>query len=568
MDYSSFSEKSREVVRQSYAYANQCGYATIEPQLLMVSLIQVDKDFVYFLLDKMSVDRTSFCQALGDSLQTIARRTVQQPLVSTGAEAVFVEAVDLSHADGSHSVGPEHLFLAAYRTEGVVRSIMNRHAITEEKIRNAVAVYRNGDAAPAPTTRATSTRNLEALTKYATCYNILAQEGKIEPAIGRDAEMQRTLQILSRKTKNNPILVGVPGTGKTAIIEGLAHRIVKGDVPVQMQGLRIYSLDFSMLIAGASMQGEFESRFKQVIEEAKSDPNIVLFIDEIHLLIGAGQSGAMDAANILKPALARGEIKLIGATTNDEYSKYIEKDKAFARRFQKITVEEPDIESAIQIMRGIKTRFEKFHGIAIEDEALVAAVNLSARYISDRFLPDKAIDLLDEAAACEKLHRTDCVITEDDIRNVITDWTGIPVEKIDESESHKLLHLEDILKQSVVGQDEAVTVVANAIRRNRMGFSDAHKPIASFLFLGTTGVGKTELAKALADYLFNSRDMMVRIDMSEYQLEHSVARLFGAPPGYVGYEQGGQLTEAVRRKPYSVILLDEIEKARTTSRPE
>jgi ATP-dependent Clp protease ATP-binding subunit ClpB len=516
--------------------------------------------------------------------------------------------------------------------------------------------------------------------KYARNLNKEAEEGIIEPSIGRDSEIRRILQIISRKTKNNPILVGEPGTGKTAIVEGLAHRIIRGDIPLELKGIKVYSLDLTALMAGASVQGEFETRLKGLIEEVTSDKDILLFIDEIHLLIGAGRtSGAMDAANILKPAMARGQIKVIGATTTDEFRKYIESDKAFARRFQTIMVEEPDVDSAITILRGIKNRFEKFHRIKILDEAVVAAVHLSYRYINERFLPDKAIDLLDEAASrmriarssvpselddlsrmirskemeresirqdnqnqdlsdlnleianlreqenvlnakwqnerrrfeelqqlqelsaslsdkyesAERLGQYDealrfrnqlstiteeinqmlsdldhedssllkASLDEDDIRQVVTLWTGIPVNRMSDDENEKLLHLEDELHASVKGQETAVHVVSNIIRRNRMGFGDANKPIGSFLFLGTTGVGKTELSKALADYLFNSRDMMIRIDMSEYQQEHSVARLFGAPPGYVGYDQGGQLTEAVRRKPYSVILLDEIEKA-------
>ncbi|MGN1218452.1 MAG: AAA family ATPase, partial [Phocaeicola sp.] len=518
------------------------------------------------------------------------------------------------------------------------------------------------------------------LMNYARNLNKEAEEGIIEPSIGRDSEIRRILQIISRKTKNNPILVGEPGTGKTAIIEGLSHRIIRGDVPLELKGIKVYSLDLTSLMAGASMQGEFETRLKGLIEEVTNDKDILLFIDEIHLLVGAGRSsGAMDAANILKPAMARGQIKIIGATTTDEFRKYIESDKAFARRFQTITVEEPDVDSAITILRGIKNRFEKFHRIKILDEAVVAAVNLSYRYINERFLPDKAIDLLDEAAsrmriarssvpvelddlsrmirskemeresirqdnqnqdlselnleianlreqenvlnakwqnerrrfeelqqlqelsatlsekyeAAERLGQYDealrfrnqmttindeisqmlsdleseessllkASLDEDDIRQVVTLWTGIPVNRMSDDENEKLLHLEDELHESVKGQENAVHVVSNIIRKNRMGFGDANKPIGSFLFLGTTGVGKTELSKALAEYLFNSRDMMIRIDMSEYQQEHSVARLFGAPPGYVGFDQGGQLTEAVRRKPYSVILLDEIEKA-------
>ena len=553
-------------------------------------------------------------------------------------------------------------------------------ALQSQELKNAVELFRNGNFNQSGELESPEDAQKPNLMKYARNLNKEAEEGIIEPSIGRDSEIRRILQIISRKTKNNPILVGEPGTGKTAIVEGLAHRIIRGDIPLELKGIKVYSLDLTALMAGASVQGEFETRLKGLIEEVTSDKDILLFIDEIHLLIGAGRtSGAMDAANILKPAMARGQIKIIGATTTDEFRKYIESDKAFARRFQTIMVEEPDVDSAITILRGIKNRFEKFHRIKILDEAVVAAVHLSYRYINERFLPDKAIDLLDEAASrmriarssvpselddlsrmirskemeresirqdnqnqdlsdlnleianlreqenvlnakwqnerrrfeelqqlqelsaslsdkyesAERLGQYDealrfrnqlstiteeinqmlsdldhedssllkASLDEDDIRQVVTLWTGIPVNRMSDDENEKLLHLEDELHASVKGQETAVHVVSNIIRRNRMGFGDANKPIGSFLFLGTTGVGKTELSKALADYLFNSRDMMIRIDMSEYQQEHSVARLFGAPPGYVGYDQGGQLTEAVRRKPYSVILLDEIEKA-------
>ena len=555
----------------------------------------------------------------------------------------------------------------------------------ERKVSEAVSAFRNGNISREPSQP--SARQQESderepkvkhLKRYARNLTLLAEEGRIEPVIGRDSEIRRILQVLSRKTKNNPVLVGPPGTGKTAIVEGLAHRIIRGDVPQELSGLRMWSLDMTALMAGTSQHGEFEERLKSVMEDAKSDPNIVLFIDEMHLLMGAG--GSMDAANILKPELARGELKVLGATTTDEYVQYVEKDKAFARRFQKVIVDEPDTEAAIAIIRGIKQRFETFHRIKILDEAVVSSVRLSQRYITDRFLPDKAIDLIDEAASrmriarssvpvelddlsrqirCKEMEREslrqdeqdhdltaldaeiaslrekenelnarwlnerqlmediqkrkdelealkarfeqeelaghyeeavslrsrmDAVRTEmesvqaeaseesgdrllkvnldeDDIRQVITSWTGIPVNRLSEDDLSQLSGLEDTLSRCVVGQDRAVSAVSKVILRNKMGFGDAGRPIGSFLFLGTTGVGKTELAKTLADYLFHSRDMMVRIDMSEYQQEHSVARLFGAPPGYVGYDQGGQLTEAVRRKPYSVILLDEIEKA-------
>ena len=635
---------------------------------------------VFFLLQKMGVDRNAFCQSVSESLRSLPRSSGATPSASQGLERVLEKAVSLAGESGSGVVAVEHLFWSLGVTPGPVRDLMLRFGITDRRLRDAVAAFRNGnmDCSDARTDAGCeSSGALQFLNKYARNLVKLAQEGKIEPAIGRDDEVRRILQILSRKTKNNPLLVGEPGTGKTAIVEGLAHRIVRGDVPRELTGLKIFGLDFSALIAGTSQHGEFEQRLKKVIEEAKSDPKIVIFIDEIHLLIGSG--GSLDAANILKPEMARGEIKLIGATTTEEYTKYIETDKAFERRFQRVSVEEPDEDEAITILRGIKPRFETFHRIKILDGALVSAVKLSRRYLSGRYLPDKAIDLVDEAAARMRIERSsvpselddlsaqirskemereslrqdeephdlseldseiaslrekenglnarwsneraqmeelqskrealealkadfeqaeragqyesavtlrgrmtalegeiDSLLSEasrssspllktsldeDDIREVIQSLTGIPVSRLDEDESEKLLGMEDRLKESVVGQDEAVSSVSKVIRRNRMGFGDAGRPIGSFLFLGTTGVGKTELAKVLAECLFNSRDALVRIDMSEYQQEYSVSRLFGAPPGYVGYDRGGQLTEAVRRKPYSVILLDEIEKA-------
>ena len=648
----------------------------------MVSLIGVGRDMVFFLLQKMKVDRIAFCQAIGDSMAALQHAVIQQPSFSPELEKVLAKAQQLSSESGSSVVAMEHIFWAFSVVGGPVKDVMLLFGITEQKVALAVNEFRNGSMGPEEPSaveenQSSPRNNLRALNKYAINLSVYAEEGKIEPVIGRDDEVRRILQILSRKTKNNPMLVGAPGTGKTAIIEGLAHRIIRGDVPRELSGLKIYSLDISALVAGTSQHGEFEDRLKKVVADVKSDPNIVLFIDEIHLLIGAG--GAMNAANILKPELARGEIKVIGATTIDECTRYIESDKAFERRFQKVLVDEPDTDSAIAIMRGIKQRFETFHRIKILDEAVVASVRLSQRYISDRYLPDKAIDLIDEAASrmrierssvpveldslsaqirCKEMEREslrqdeqshelssldaeiadlrekenalnakwqnerrrmeelqrkrdelarlktnfeqaqlsghyeeavalrsrmDAVNTEienfvlemnscespllktaldeDDIRSVVTAWTGIPVSKLDEDESEKLLHLEDTLRASVIGQEAGVASVSKVIRRNKMGFGDAGRPIGSFLFLGTTGVGKTELAKTLAEFLFNSRDMLVRIDMSEYQQEFSVTRLFGAPPGYVGYDQGGQLTEAVRRKPYSVILLDEIEKA-------
>lgn len=677
IDYSRFTEKARATIVGGYQLTVSCQYAQVEPQVMMVSLIQEGKDMVFFLLQEMGVDRTQFCQAISDSMRNIPHSANAHPSFSDNLQRILDHSVSVSADSGSTVVALEHLFWSFAVTAGPVKDIMATFGITETRVREAVVAFRNGNMNHEEPHTERERTSLRYLNKYAHNLIALAEEGKIEPAIGRDEEVRRILQILSRKTKNNPMLVGAPGTGKTAIVEGLAHRLVRGDVPQELAGIKLFSLDISALIAGTSQHGEFEDRLKKVIRDVKSDPSIVLFVDEMHLLIGAG--GSLNAANILKPELARGEIKVIGATTIEECTKYIESDKAFERRFQKIYVEEPDTEASITIMRGIKPRFEAFHRIKILDEAIVSAVKLSQRYITDRFLPDKAIDLIDEAASKMRIERSSVPaeldelsgmirakemereslrqdegahdlseldaeianlrekenalnakwqnerrrieelqarrdsleriktnfeqaersgqyesavalrgemdslgreidalleeisrsespllkssLNEDDIREVVQAWTGIPVNKLDEDESEKLRHLEGILKQSVIGQDAAVTSVSKVVRRNRMGFGDAGRPIGSFLFLGTTGVGKTELAKVLADYLFNSRDMLVRIDMSEYQQEFSVSRLFGAPPGYVGYDQGGQLTEAVRRKPYSVILLDEIEKA-------
>lgn len=677
IDYSRFTEKARATIIGGYQLTVSCQYAQVEPQVMMVSLIQEGKDMVFFLLQEIGVDRTQFCQAISDSMRTIPHSANAHPAFSENLQSILDRAISLATNSGSTVVALEHLFWSFAATSGPVKEIMAAFGISESQVRDAVTAFRQGNMNHEDSHPDRERTGLRYLNKYAHNLIAMAEEGKIEPAIGRDEEVRRILQILSRKTKNNPMLVGAPGTGKTAIVEGLAHRLVRGDVPQELAGIKLFSLDISALIAGTSQHGEFEDRLKKVIRDVKSDPSIVLFVDEMHLLIGAG--GSLNAANILKPELARGEIKVIGATTIEECTKYIESDKAFERRFQKIYVEEPDTEASITIMRGIKPRFEAFHRIKILDEAIVSAVKLSQRYITDRFLPDKAIDLIDEAASKMRIERSSVPaeldelsgmirskemereslrqdeeshdlseldaeianlrekenalnakwqnerrrieelqskrddleriktnfeqaersgqyeiavalrgemdslerdidglleeisrsespllkssLNEDDIREVVQAWTGIPVNKLNEDESEKLRHLEVILKQHVVGQDEAVASVSKVVRRNRMGFGDAGRPIGSFLFLGTTGVGKTELAKVLADYLFNSRNMLVRIDMSEYQQEFSVSRLFGAPPGYVGYDQGGQLTEAVRRKPYSVILLDEIEKA-------
>ena len=681
MDYSRFTPIARNAIQRAHSIAQSCSYIEVTPSIQMVAIIQEARDMVFFLLQQIEVDKVMFCQSVSDTLGTIEQRQNCQPEVSNGLSQILQKSIQLASETESSLAGVEHIFWAFVKVRNDLSDVLRQYDMTESKIIQAVRTYRSGNL-DSPSEAEESQSSPSSLSKYARNLNALASDGIIEPSIGRDDEVRRILQILSRKTKNNPILVGEPGTGKTAIVEGIAHRIVRGDVPQDMQGLKIYTLDLSLLIAGASMQGEFENRLKSIIEEAKSDKDIVLFIDEIHLLIGAGRtSGAMDAANIIKPELARGEIRVIGATTFEEYRKYIESDKAFARRLQKIVVDEPNEEESIAILRGIKSRFESHHRIKILDEAVVASVKLSIRYITDRFLPDKAIDLLDEAASRMRMERSSVPealddltrtirckeiekqailqdglsnnqllssidleiaelrekentlnakwrnerqqfeliqtlqdelerykinreqeenlnhydqaaqlqrridevesridelihefseennpllkmsLDENDIRKVITNWTGIPVEELGEDEANQLLHLEANLQSSVIGQDEAIHSVANIVRRNRMGFSDSNKPIGSFLFLGTTGVGKTELAKALARYLFHSQDLIIRIDMSEYQQEHSVSRLFGAPPGYVGYDQGGQLTEAVRRKPYSVILLDEIEKA-------
>lgn len=681
MDYSRFTPIARNAIQRAYSTAQSCSYIEVTPSIQMVAIIQEARDMVFFLLQQMEVDKVAFCQSVSDTLGAIGQRQNCHPEVSDELNQILQNSILLASETESSLAGVEHIFWAFAKVHNDLSDVFRQYDMTESKIIQAVRTYRNGNMESSSETEE-SQNNLSSLSKYARNLNALASEGIIEPSIGRDDEVRRVLQILSRKTKNNPILVGEPGTGKTAIVEGIAHRLVRGDVPQDMQGLKIYTLDLSLLIAGASMQGEFEDRLKSIIEEIKSDKDIVLFIDEIHLLIGAGRtSGAMDAANIIKPELARGEIRVIGATTFEEYRKYIESDKAFARRLQKIVVDEPNEVESIAILRGIKSRFESHHRIKILDEAVVSSVKLSIRYITDRFLPDKAIDLLDEAASRMRMERSSVPealddltrtirckeiekqaimqdglsnnqllssielevaelrekentlnakwrnerqqfeliqtlqdelerykinreqeenlnhydqaaqlqrridevesrieelirefseennpllkmsLDENDIRKVITNWTGIPVEELGEDEADQLLHLEANLQSSVIGQDEAIHSVANIVRRNRMGFSDSNKPIGSFLFLGTTGVGKTELAKALARYLFHSQDLIIRIDMSEYQQEHSVSRLFGAPPGYIGYDQGGQLTEAVRRKPYSVILLDEIEKA-------
>lgn len=682
IDYTNYTEKSKNVIDKAHSLAVSCGYLYVEPQVLMVSLAQLAKDMMSFFFQELGIDRNEFYQRIAESLSSIPQADGQSVEYSSTSLAVLAEASNLCTRSGNRLVAVEDLFVALCLLPSSVNDICRIYNITSRRLNQIVSLYRQESNADSDcvTIQPSSYTNLS---KYAQDLCKEAEQGNIENVVGRDDEIRRVLQIIARKTKNNPILVGEPGTGKTAIVEGLAFRINSGDIPLELRGIRLFSLDIAGLIAGASHQGEFEDRLKLVLNDiTEAEEDILLFIDEIHLLIGAGKSsGAMDAANILKPELARGKIKVIGATTLDEYKKYIEQDKAFERRFQKVLVEEPNVAMALSIMRGIKVRFEEYHRIKILDEAIKAAVNLSHRYISDRFLPDKAIDLIDEAASRLKIERStsptelddlrrelnskevelesirrdslensyipvltqeianlrerenelaakwhnerrqlDAIqlknnelsrieaekdiaqnqgrysevvslnerisivkdeicrlsseyeqwtdspmlktaLDENDIMEVVTAWTGIPVSKLSEDEYTKLSNLEQILHETVIGQVEAIKSVSNTIRRNRIGLCDDNKPIGSFLFLGSTGVGKTELSKALAEFLFNSRDMLVRIDMSEYQQEHSVSRLFGAPPGYVGYEEGGQLTEAVRRKPYSVVLFDELEKA-------
>ncbi|WP_373056944.1 ATP-dependent chaperone ClpB [Zunongwangia sp. H14] len=680
MNFNNFTIKSQEAIQQAQQLAQEMGHQQIENEHIFKAITKVDENVAPFLLKKLNINVSLFNQILDNTLQSFPKVSGGDIMLSREAGKTVNEAISIANKMNDEYVSIEHLILAIFKSSSKVAQILKDQGATEKGLKAAIEELRKGDRV----TSQSAEETYNSLDKYANNLNKLAEEGKLDPVIGRDEEIRRILQILSRRTKNNPMLVGEPGTGKTAIAEGLAHRIVDGDVPENLKDKRIYSLDMGALIAGAKYKGEFEERLKAVIKEVTgSDGNIILFIDEIHTLVGAGGGqGAMDAANILKPALARGELRAIGATTLDEYQKYFEKDKALERRFQKITVEEPDIESAISILRGIKEKYETHHKVRIKDEAIIAAVELSQRYITNRFLPDKAIDLMDEAAsklrmeinskpeeldvldrrimqleieieaikrekdesklkilrsdlanlkeernelnaqwknekelvdniqntksdienfrleaeraeregdygkvaeirygkikeAQEKLEKLQQQVAErqdgksliqeevtnDDIAEVVAKWTGIPVTKMLQSEREKLLKLEDELHRRVVGQEEAIQAVSDAVRRSRAGLQDQNRPIGSFLFLGTTGVGKTELAKALAEYLFDDESAMTRIDMSEYQERHSVSRLVGAPPGYIGYDEGGQLTEAVRRKPYSVVLLDEIEKA-------
>ena len=678
MNFNNYTIKSQEAIQRAQQLAQGLGQQDIQVEHIFKGIQEVDNNVLPFILKKLQVNTTTLNQAVEKALASYPKVQGGQMSLSRTAGEVFTEASNIAKKMNDEYVSVEHLLLAIFKIKNQVGQALKEQGVTEKEFEKVIAELRKGERV----TSASAEDTYNSLNKYAKNLTQLAHSGKLDPVIGRDDEIRRVLQILSRRTKNNPMLVGEPGVGKTAIAEGLAHRIVNGDVPENLKDKTIYSLDMGALIAGAKYKGEFEERLKSVVKEVtSSDGNIILFIDEIHTLVGAGGGeGAMDAANILKPALARGELRAIGATTLDEYQKYFEKDKALERRFQKVMVEEPDTESAISILRGIKEKYEAHHKVRIKDEAIIAAVELSQRYIPNRYLPDKAIDLMDEAAAKlrmeinskpeeldvldrkimqleieieaikrenddEKLrllnadlanlkeernalftkwqgektlvdeiqavknnieqykldaeraeregnygkvaelrygkikqeeakladlqkevdtHEMSMIkeeVTREDIAEVIAKWTGVPVTKMMQGEREKLLHLEEELHKRVVGQEEAIAAVSDAIRRSRAGLQDPKKPIGSFLFLGTTGVGKTELAKALAEYLFDDENAMTRIDMSEYQEKHAVSRLVGAPPGYVGYDEGGQLTEAVRRRPYSVVLLDEIEKA-------
>ena len=680
MNLNNLTTKAQESVQFAQQWAFENDHQKIENEHLFQGILETDDNVIPFLFSKLNVNTALLKQLNESALKSFPKVNGGNQMLSQKASQTLMNAIAIAKKQKDEYVATEHLLIALFDSKSTVSKILQDQGITKSNLTEVIKELRKGEKI----TSASAEQNYNALEKYAKNLNQLAKDGKLDPVIGRDEEIRRLLQILSRRTKNNPILVGEPGTGKTAIAEGLAHRIIEGDVPENLKDKQIFALDMGALIAGAKYKGEFEERLKSVIKEVtQSAGDLVLFIDEIHTLVGAGGGeGAMDAANILKPALARGELRAIGATTLDEYQKYFEKDKALERRFQKVMVDEPDIESAISILRGIKEKYEAHHKVRIKDEAIIGAVSLSNRYITNRFLPDKAIDLMDEAASklrmeinskpeeldtldrkirqieielvaikrekdqekikklnlelselkeerktlfarwsqekevvdhiqqtkieienlkaqadraeregdygtvaeirygklqesedkIQKLQETlaknqseDSLIKEevtyDDIAEVVAKWTGVPVSKMLQSDIEKLLKLEEVLHQRLIGQEKAVNAVSDAIRRSRAGLQDSNRPIGSFLFLGTTGVGKTELAKALAEALFDDENNITRIDMSEYQERHAVSRLVGAPPGYVGYEEGGQLTEAVRRKPYSVVLLDEIEKA-------
>ena len=680
MNMDKYTIKAQEAVQEALKRVQRQGQQAIEPEHLLSGVMQVAEEVTRFIFQKLGMNPTTVQQAVDAQISSLPKVQGGQPYLSQQSSQVLQKAEDLAQKGGNEYVSVEHLLMAIAEVDCTASKILKDMGLTKDDLKRAVSELRGGQKV----TSQSSEDTYQSLSKYARNLVDEARAGKLDPVIGRDEEIRRVLQILSRRTKNNPILIGEPGTGKTAIVEGLAHRILRGDVPENLKDKQLYSLDMGALVAGAKYKGEFEERLKSVVNEVtKSEGRIILFIDEIHTLVGAGKGeGAMDAANILKPALARGELRSIGATTLDEYQKYFEKDKALERRFQTVMVDEPDTAASISILRGLKERYENHHHVRIQDDAIIAAVELSTRYITDRFLPDKAIDLMDEAAAKlrmerdslpeeldeltrrlkqleiereaikregdsdklqalnkeiadlqeqektfrskwegeralvnkiqqdkqemeqlkfeaekaeregnygrvaeirygklqqleqdikkiqDELHQTQGAeamvkeeVTADDIADVVSRWTGIPVSRMLQSEREKLLHLEEELHKRVIGQDEAIQAVSDAVRRSRAGLQDPKRPIGSFIFLGTTGVGKTELAKALADYLFNDEQMMTRIDMSEYQEKFSVSRLIGAPPGYVGYDEGGQLTEAVRRKPYQVVLFDEIEKA-------
>ena len=680
MNLNNLTTKAQESVQFAQQWAFESDHQQIENEHLFQGILETDDNVIPFLFSKLNVNTELLKQLNESALKSFPKVNGGNQMLSQKASQTLMNAIAIAKKQKDEYVATEHLLIALFESKSTVSKILQYQGITKSNLTEVIKELRKGEKI----TSASAEQNYNALEKYAKNLNQLAKDGKLDPVIGRDEEIRRLLQILSRRTKNNPILVGEPGTGKTAIAEGLAHRIIEGDVPENLKDKQIFALDMGALIAGAKYKGEFEERLKSVIKEVtQSAGDLVLFIDEIHTLVGAGGGeGAMDAANILKPALARGELRSIGATTLDEYQKYFEKDKALERRFQKVMVDEPDIESAISILRGIKEKYEAHHKVRIKDEAIIGAVSLSNRYITNRFLPDKAIDLMDEAASKlrmeinskpeeldtldrkirqieielvaikrekdqEKIKKLNLELSElkeerktlfarwsqekevvdhiqqtkieienlkaqadraeregdygtvaeirygklqesedkiqnlqetlaknqsedslikeevtyDDIAEVVAKWTGVPVSKMLQSDKEKLLKLEEVLHQRLIGQEKAVNAVSDAIRRSRAGLQDSNRPIGSFLFLGTTGVGKTELAKALAEALFDDENNITRIDMSEYQERHAVSRLVGAPPGYVGYEEGGQLTEAVRRKPYSVVLLDEIEKA-------
>ena len=680
MNFNNFTIKSQEAVQQAVNITQARGQQAIEPVHLLAGVLKVGENVTNFIFQKLGMNAQQIALVIDKQIDSLPKVSGGEPYLSRESNEILQRAVQYSKEMGDEFVSLEAIILALLNVKSTVATILKDAGMTDKELRSAIAELRKGEKV----TSQSSEDTYQSLSKYAINLNEAARSGKLDPVIGRDEEIRRVLQILSRRTKNNPILIGERGTGKTAIVEGLAHRIIRGDVPDNLKNKQIFSLDMGALVAGAKYKGEFEERLKSVVNEViKAEGSIILFIDEIHTLVGAGKGeGAMDAANILKPALARGELRSIGATTLDEYQKYFEKDKALERRFQTVMVAEPDTLSTISILRGLKERYENHHKVRIKDEAIIAAVELSNRYITERFLPDKAIDLMDEAAAKLRMERDSVPeeldeisrhlkqleiereaikrekdepklqqlnkeiaelkeqetsykakwqsekelvnkiqqnkqeieqlkfeaekaeregdygkvaeirygklqaleneikdiqedlkhkqgdsamikeeVTAEDIADVVSRWTGIPVNKMLQSERDKLLHLEQELHLRVVGQDEAIAAVSDAVRRSRAGLQDPKRPIGSFIFLGTTGVGKTELAKALADYLFDDESLMTRIDMSEYQEKHSVSRLIGAPPGYVGYDEGGQLTEAVRRKPYSVVLFDEIEKA-------